>query len=212
MTIFGSGLGPQQPVSFQLKDGKLPTELAGTRVLVEGQPIPILYSSYWQINAVLPYSIPGYFRLAVEYKGLQGEWKAPAHRVSTDLSIFTFDGSGSGRAIALNQDGTPNSAANPAKAGSVITLYGTGGGATNPAGRAGEITALELRTLISPFALSLEPGDTPLTPDFAGAAPAQISGVDQINLHLPDPLPELQNKSAVTLRVNTSQTVTIAVR
>jgi uncharacterized protein (TIGR03437 family) len=40
--------------------------------------------------------------------------------------IFTQDSSGRGQAAARNQDGSTNSAANPAKAGEVITLFATG--------------------------------------------------------------------------------------
>src|SRR5206468_12649795 len=42
--------------------------------------------------------------------------------------IFTSDGSGRGQAAAVNQDGSPNSAATPAPSGSVIALYITGEG------------------------------------------------------------------------------------
>ncbi len=41
-------------------------------------------------------------------------------------AIFTVNGSGSGQAVALNEDGTVNSAANPAKGGSLVRLFGTG--------------------------------------------------------------------------------------
>ena len=57
VTLFGSRMGPLQGVNFQLENGIVPTELAGTRVLVNGAPVPILYSSYWQVNVVLPYSL-----------------------------------------------------------------------------------------------------------------------------------------------------------
>lgn len=43
--------------------------------------------------------------------------------------IFVY---GSNWAIAQNQDYSLNSASNPAKVGSYVTLYGTGGGAVNP--------------------------------------------------------------------------------
>jgi len=43
--------------------------------------------------------------------------------------LFTVDGSGSGQVVALNQDGSANNGANPAKAGSTVTLFATGQGA-----------------------------------------------------------------------------------
>jgi uncharacterized protein (TIGR03437 family) len=57
-TIFGSKLGPSQGAGFQLANGEVPTSLGGTQVLVNGEPAPILYSSYGQLNLILPYSLP----------------------------------------------------------------------------------------------------------------------------------------------------------
>jgi hypothetical protein len=57
VTIFGSRMGPREGVSFQLDEGHVPISLGGTRVLVNGSPIPLLYVSSWQINAILPYTL-----------------------------------------------------------------------------------------------------------------------------------------------------------
>jgi len=43
-----------------------------------------------------------------------------------DPGIFTTNQMGTGPAVATNEDGSPNSAANPARLGSVITLYVNG--------------------------------------------------------------------------------------
>lgn len=216
VAIFGNGLGPRNPVAFELQDNRLPTLLGGTRVVLNGVRIPLLYSSYSQVNAVLPYSLPQFFELTVEFQGVKSDWTAPAERVKADFSFFTMDGSGSGQAAAINQDGTINSAANPAKAGSVITLYGTGGGSTVPPGRAGEITPVELRRLESSVSITLGESNRlqPLSIEFAGAAPALLTGIDQINVRLPNPLPAIPNKRAAALYVlgaSGTQPVTIAV-
>jgi uncharacterized protein (TIGR03437 family) len=42
--------------------------------------------------------------------------------------LFTSDSSGKGLAAALNQDGSVNSVGNPAGKGSIVVLWGTGGG------------------------------------------------------------------------------------
>ncbi len=57
VTLFGSRLGPREGIEFQLVDGLVPTSLGGTQVLVDGEPAPILFSSYWQLNVILPYSL-----------------------------------------------------------------------------------------------------------------------------------------------------------
>ena len=54
--------------------------------------------------------------------------------VPARLGIFTLDGSGRGQATVLNDDGSLNTAENPAKQGSVIVLFVTGEGLTDPAG------------------------------------------------------------------------------
>jgi len=46
----------------------------------------------------------------------------------TALGLLSADGSGQGLANARNQDGTLNSAANPAKRGTTVTVYFTGAG------------------------------------------------------------------------------------
>ncbi len=102
------------------------------RVSVGGTPAPLLYVSPSQIN----FQVPG----ATPVGGLE---EIQVARVSTGQvlaswlfqidaespGLFTVDGSGSGQVAALNQDGSLNNGANPAKAGSVVTLYGTGQGA-----------------------------------------------------------------------------------
>ena len=52
--------------------------------------------------------------------------------------LFTADSTGHGQAAGLNQDGTANSATNPAHVGDVIVLYATGEGQTSPAGIDGQ--------------------------------------------------------------------------
>ncbi len=127
VTIFGSGLGPSQGVGFQLVNSEVPTSLGGTEVLMNGQPAPILYSSYWQLNVIVPYSLPigTMSTIQVVSNG------TPANQMSASvlqqgISLFQANNS----AAALNEDGTLNSPQNPAKPGSIVALFGTGGGET----------------------------------------------------------------------------------
>jgi len=48
--------------------------------------------------------------------------------------LFTADGSGTGQATALNEDGSPNSGASPAFRGSIISLLATGAGVSDETG------------------------------------------------------------------------------
>ena len=89
VALVGSGLGPQTGVPFQLdQDGRVPRELAGTRVRFNGEPAPILYAQNGQVNAIAPFTlIPGPpVTVEVEYnvreRGLQPQWNRPGRRFS----------------------------------------------------------------------------------------------------------------------------------
>jgi uncharacterized protein (TIGR03437 family) len=127
--------------------------------------------------------------------------------------IFTADSSGSGQALAANQDYSANSSQNPATAGSVITLYATGGGQTSPIVTDGSVvTAGQLlpRPVLAVTALI---GGQPATVLYAGGSPGMVAGVMQVNVQVPGGLPA--GPVPVTLQVGgqSSQSgVTIAVR
>ena len=195
VTIFGSGLGPSQGVGFQLLNGQVPTSLGGTQVLVNGEPTPILYSSYWQLNVILPYSLVDRTMSTIQVVS-NG---TPANQVSAfvleqGISIFQVNNS----AAALNEDGTVNSPQNPAKPGSTVALFGTGGGQTIPPSVAGEVTPLALRPLVHTPQVQTA-YMTMLAVEYAGAAPGLISGVTQINVKLPDVLPMVPGYPAGTV-------------
>ena len=220
VTIFGSGLGPSQGIGFQLENGEVPASLGGTQVLVNGAPAPILYSSYWQLNLILPYSLPVGATATIQV--MSGG--TPANQLSDFVAEqgITFFTVGNGAAAALNQDGSVNSAQNPAQPGSEVALFGTGGGQTDPASVAGEVTPLTLFPLVNvPQMLTYSPQAqnpymAPLTVDWAGGAPGLVAGVTQVNITLPDVIPAVPGYPAGTLPVwmsgeTISQSVTIFV-
>jgi uncharacterized protein (TIGR03437 family) len=75
--------------------------------------------------------------VAVEYGGER--LVAGVDVVASKPGIFTLNGSGSGQAAVLNQDGSINSPRNPADPGSVVSLFLTGTGQTSPPSVEGEI-------------------------------------------------------------------------
>lgn len=186
VTLFGSGMGPREGVAFQLAGGRVPVSLAGTRVLVDGQPVPVLFTSYWQVNAILPYSLqPGARpRIQVEFNGVSGNPIAGLSIVQRQgISLFRAGGA---HAAALNEDGTVNSPQNPARRGARVVLFGTGGGATTPQSVAGEVTPGELRLLEAAPRVITAGRAQELTVEYAGAAPGLVAGVTQLNVKLPD--------------------------
>jgi uncharacterized protein (TIGR03437 family) len=106
----------------------------------------------------------------------------------TGPSIFTADFSGRGQAIALNQDGlTVNSARTPAEQGSIITLYATGEGQTDPPGVDGKLATMPLAKPRLPVTAHVAGLQAEVT--YAGAAPGLVAGVMQLNLKLPSGIP-----------------------
>ncbi|MEO7144514.1 MAG: hypothetical protein ABI165_13530, partial [Bryobacteraceae bacterium] len=122
----------------------------------------------------------------VEYNGKAGNTvKFPVSGAVPTL--FTADGTGVGPAAALNQDGSVNSAANPAAPGSVVVFYGTGGGLTTPAGVDGQVAGTMLLYAVQTATATVAGRDAQVI--FAGAAPGFVEGVLQINVTLPADCP-----------------------
>jgi uncharacterized protein (TIGR03437 family) len=224
VTLFGTGIGPATPVAAQIVNGKLPAELGGVKVLVNGVAAPLLYVSSGQINAIVPFGVPLIAEFVVAAPGGESNAVSIATTPSNlfgypvaDVGVFTRDASGQGQAAALNQDGTLNSPSNPAPRGSIVTVWVTGAGPTDPPERDGEITAVDSRaSSVMPIvavigAAMVEQADVL----YAGAAPGLVAGVDQVNVRIPADAP---TGPAVPLTIRAQRsllpvhTVTIAVQ
>ena len=99
-----------------------------------GTPAPLFYVSPGQINFQVPGATPvGRLEEIQVARVSTGQVLASwLFQIDTESpGLFTVDGSGSGQLVALNQDGSLNNGANPAKAGSIVTLYATGQGAVS---------------------------------------------------------------------------------
>jgi uncharacterized protein (TIGR03437 family) len=186
VSLFGSGLGPADPAQFRLDpQGRVPTSLAGVRVLFDGIAAPLLYVSSGQINAIVPAAIRGKARVTVQVE--TGEAVAEpftAQVVDLAPAFFTLDGTGSGAAAALNQDGTVNTPANPARRGELVSMFGTGalwaGGTID-----GEINPLVINSLPLNFEVRGMSASRPAEVLFSGPAPGQVAGVFQLNIRIP---------------------------
>jgi uncharacterized protein (TIGR03437 family) len=213
--VGGTMLGPPLLYTPELdENGKLSTSLAGTRVFFDGIPAPIVYATREQVSVIVPYSVDTLRRtsLQVEYLGVL----SPAFDVGVTRAvpgIFTLDQSGVGQGAIVNEDGTINNPANPAAAGSVVSIYATGEGQTSPPGVDGElVSALDLRHPHLPVRVSIGGHDADVL--YAGSAAAQVSGLLQVNVRLPvsllsgDSLPVVLS----TLDSNSQSGVTIAVK
>ena len=75
LSVFGTNLGPESGLAAVANEqGKLPSQLAGVEVLVNGLSAPLLYASAGQLNFQAPFEISGTTtaQIAVRHKGLEG--------------------------------------------------------------------------------------------------------------------------------------------
>jgi uncharacterized protein (TIGR03437 family) len=215
VTLWGLRFGPEAGMPMQFdSSGKVATELAGVKVFFNEFQAPILYAQSEQINAQVPWELAGQTsaQVHVEYNG-----------VSTRSGIATLQASapalfpavyGSPQGAIINQDGTPNSPANPAPAGSVVSIYGTGGGATSPISVTGGLAPLKpLANLVLPAIVTID-GTLNADVQYAGVAPTLISGLFQINFKVPPSLGALAtHRVDVTIGSGTTEgliSVTVA--
>ena len=140
ITIFGPNLGPADLVLAKVEGDYLVTQLEDTRVLFDGIPAPLVF--VWEdiVSAIVPYDVAGkgFTGVQVENRGLLSERRFTGV-VDTKPGLFTLATIGGGPAVAFNEDGSVNTPANPAKAGSTVVLWATGAGQTTPPGINGKL-------------------------------------------------------------------------
>ncbi len=216
VTLGGTNIGPATEAGLRVTQGLVDTRLAETRVLFDGIPAPLIYVSRNQINCVVPYGVAGRMstRVQVEYQGVRSE--ALELRVAETVpGIFSLDASGRGQGAILNQNYSVNGPNNPADKGSVVMIYATGEGQTNPPGLDG-LVITEIAQLRSPVKqdLTVTIGGRPARWQYAGSAPNFVSGVLQLNVVVPEDAPSGSAVPVVvTIGGNSSpSTITMAIR
>lgn len=185
VTVFGSNLGPSAPATLQLDAyGQVATTLSQTQVFFDNVAAPLVYASSGQVTAAVPFGVAGRASTQVTVTN-SGETSASS-TISVAQSapaLFTADASGSGAGAIVNQDGTLNGSANPASRGTVVALFITGAGATNPPSADG-LLATALATIANPVSVTI--GGQAARVLYAGSAPGLIAGVAQINVQVPE--------------------------
>jgi uncharacterized protein (TIGR03437 family) len=194
VTVFGSNLAPAGPgpggvTTFTLDaTNHVPSLLAGTRLLINGIPAPLLYVSPTQLSAIVPYELlttqPAQAYFVVENQGaFSAGFSLP---VTTEApGLFSINAMGTGAGAILNQNGTVNSASNAASAGDTISLFGTGDGEEDPIPATGSVISA-----VAPFPSSLHfagvtIGGVRAQVTYRGAAPGAVAGLFQINATIP---------------------------
>ncbi len=200
MSVLGSGLGPLQSQMFLLEDGRVPTQLAGVQVTVNGVPAPVLYVQDRQVNFVVPWALSTAAQDVTVCVIFQGERSCLKTRSAVARpGAFRLP---DGKPIVLNQDDTLNAPDHPAPRESVITLYLTGTGALSPPIFDGGVNRAPFGQLELPVHAQLlflpepctpicvdPPPPVPAEVTYAGATPGLVAGVTQVNVRLPGNAP-----------------------
>lgn len=212
VSIFGDNIRPETAATVSLDaSGLASTELAGYQVLFDGTPAALLLVTHGQINAQVPYNVAGHGTTKIEVRqGKELRAQAAVQVGEAAPGIFTVSG-GAGQVLAVNEDASHNSAANPAARGSVVTLYATGEGRTEPEGANGMPARAPYPKPVLPVKLTIGRYDAEIL--YAGAAPGMV-GLMQINARLPAGfVPTGELAVELTVGVAASQPgVTIAVK
>ena len=180
-------------------DGLFPTAIDQFAVTMNGVPAPLLYISPDQINLQAPFEISGSAVAQIQARTLAGSQTFSLQAAERSPSLFLRYrpdpraqpiavcaypllalSVGGQSPLALNDDGSPNTCANPALPGSTVSVYVNGVGISSPA----QVTG---RVATSPVPLSV-----PLTDPYSGiqsitttSVPGSISGLWQVQLQIP---------------------------
>jgi len=180
LRILGRNLGPTTPVAGSIVSGVLSAAVAGVQVTFDGVPAPLLFAGAQEIDLMTPFELAGKTAtsIQVQYHGSQSNTVRTAVNAQ-DVQILGL----------LNDDLSANTASNPARAGSIVTLYLAGVGPTDPPSQDGQINAPPLPAPSLPiqiaWAINNPNGMTILPITFAGAAPGLAAGIFQINFVAP---------------------------
>jgi uncharacterized protein (TIGR03437 family) len=195
LELSGSGLGPQQGVQTNATlQTPYPTRVSEVQVTFDGNPAPILWTQDGQVNVVAPWSLDTSrnTQVCVTYR------EVALKCVSWPTAGWTpgvFMNYGTTFAVALNQDGSVNSATNPAASGSVVSVFANGLGSITPQQADGGLVNLPLPSNDFPATVDALVPD-PNSPRgigtmevasevlYYGPAPFRVAGISQVNFRL----------------------------
>jgi uncharacterized protein (TIGR03437 family) len=184
VVVKGAAMGPAALALWSLDtNGHMSNRQAGTQILFDGVPAPLVYVSATQSAAIVPYSLDGrsQTQITVTYQNTSSlPMTVPVTNAAPGL--FSADSSGQGQGAILNQDSSYNSQSNPAAAGSTVVLFATGEGQTAPGGVDGQMAGTPIKPLL-PVTVAVGGQNAQIA--YAGDAPGEVAGMMQINVVLP---------------------------
>jgi uncharacterized protein (TIGR03437 family) len=164
------------------------SNLANGMVRLAQMPLPLAYVSDNQINAQIPCGLQpdAPQDMVVDQGGAQSVGQSLIY-ASTAPAIFTADQSGFGQAAVLwttpSGDHVLADQNHPVPAGTVVEIYATGLGLTNPAVKEGTQAPSPAATTIQPVDVTI--GNAPAQVQFAGLSPGAV-GLYQVNAVIPN--------------------------
>jgi uncharacterized protein (TIGR03437 family) len=182
ITIYGSALASGLTVA---STDTFPTQLAGTQVLMAGQPIPLRFTSDGQINALVPYGMAtdATLQLVVARSGAYST-PQPVTLADGGPAIF-LNAQGGGIAQIAEPDGSYPlvDATHPASAGDALVIYCAGLGAVTGSVAAGTISpSSPLAATVNTVTVTIEGISANVF--FAGLTPGFV-GLYQVNAYVP---------------------------
>ena len=209
ITVFGRNFGSVAGRQATLDNFGSLQDPIGITARVDGNAARVLFARHDQVNLVVSEFMEGpAATLSVQTQAGEASVELPVAASNPDL--FTLTGTGVGQAAALNEDTSVNSAGRPAELGSIVVLYGTGDGVTDPF-RQDRPAQPPLPRPILPVSATI--GGRPAEVLFAGAAPGFV-GLFQVNVRVPLEAPVGDSVPVVvTVGTNSSRAdVTLAIR
>jgi len=178
-----------------------PTTLGDVQVTVAGIPAPLFYVSPSQINLQIPAATPtgGLQEIQVIRASTSQVLASFLFRIDiASPGLFTATSSGVGQISAINaDDNSINGSTHPCKAGSIISLYGTGPGLLTSQPPDGQPATGAVNTVLKPQVII----NGTILPDsdvsYSGAAPGYV-GLWQINAKVPTNAPPGDVRVVVT--------------
>jgi uncharacterized protein (TIGR03437 family) len=172
--ITGHNLGPSTQANGQLDStGRMPFTLAGTTVLFDNIPAPIVSVEDTAVICFAPFEVSQAANVTVESNGRRSNSVRMGVRAGPDVQILSV----------INPDGTSNGGDHPANRGDVVVFYVSGLGETKPLSIDGLVNTPPLPVPIASLTVAVT--GTIVKPEFVGAAPGQIAGIVQVNVRLP---------------------------
>jgi len=184
-SLFGSGLSPSIEITSLVP---LPTRLNGVEVRVDGVPAPLFFTSESQVNFQMPFEAPlsGSVNVVVRSGGSASSGEVVAVQPYAP-AVFVNPGTGE-PIITRHPGGELIAADDPARPGDVLIIFVTGiGDVNNPPATGSATPASPIPTARVPPMVTVGGAETQVF--FGGLAPFFV-GLGQINIQLPDPLPQ----------------------